>query len=154
MATQPGRPPRPPRKPAAERDAEARAALEPLAAGERPMPLTVGAILAAVLALGNLVLVAVGYEVDGRRAGPGGAIVFAVIMLAMAAGLWQAKYWAALGLQALLAITVVFSFLGLLVASNVLAVVLCLTVISGAGWLFYKMIRAMARIQMPERRPS
>jgi hypothetical protein len=40
------------------------------------------------------------------------------------------------------------------VASNVLAVVLCLAVIVPGGYLFWKLIRAMARIQMPTRRPT
>ena len=42
----------------------------------------------------------------------------------------------------------------LAVASNVLAVVLCVAVIVPGGFLFWKLIRAMARIQMPTRRPT
>jgi hypothetical protein len=30
-------------------------------------------------------------------------------------------------------------------------VLVCLGTIAGAGWLFWKLIRTMARIQMPER---
>jgi hypothetical protein len=147
--------PRPPRKPSAVRDAEVRATLEPLAAGERPGPVTAAAIISAVLALANLGLAASGYELsDEDSGGPAGGLLFAVILLAMAVGLWRARYWAVLGFQALLALTLIFSFLGLLVASNVLAVVLCVTVLGGGSYLFYRLVRAMARIQMPQRRPT
>ena len=39
-------------------------------------------------------------------------------MLVAASGMWQAKYWAVLGFQALLGVSIVFVFLALLVASN------------------------------------
>jgi hypothetical protein len=40
----------------------------------------------------------------------------------------------------------------LLIASNVLAAVVCVVTIVLAGTLFWYMVKAMARIQMPERR--
>ena len=40
--------------------------------------------------------------------------------------------------------------LSLAVASNLEGVVLCVVLLAGAGTLFYKLIRAMARLQMPE----
>ena len=40
-----------------------------------------------------------------------------------------------------------------MVASNLVAVLLCLAIIAIAGPLFWFLIRAMARIQMPARRP-
>ena len=39
-------------------------------------------------------------------------------------------------------------------AANVVAVLLCLGVIAVAGPLFWFLIRAMARIQLPSRRPQ
>jgi uncharacterized iron-regulated membrane protein len=39
-----------------------------------------------------------------------------------------------------------------MVASNVAAAVFCLAIIGLGGWLFWKLVRALARLQMPERR--
>jgi hypothetical protein len=135
-----------------ERNAELRARLEPLAEGERPGAVTAGAIVATVLA----VLVVVGYVSGARIGGEGslaGVLMLAAIMLLAAWGMWNVKYWAVLGFQALLAFQVLVASLSLLVASNVWAAFLCLVVIGLGGWLFWKLIRAMARIQMPERKP-
>jgi len=48
-----------------ERDAAARAALAPLAPGERPRSLTIAALLAALLAAANVALLAAGWEIEG-----------------------------------------------------------------------------------------
>ena len=80
--------------------------------------------------------------------------MLATILLLAAWGMWKAKYWAVLGFEALLAFQVLVAALSLLVASNLWAAFLCLAVIGLGGWLFWKLIRAMARIQMPERRPA
>jgi len=154
-------PPRPAPAPAAgaptrasrseQRNAEARAQLEPLAPGERPVSVTVAAILAAVLAAANLIAYAAGAEVNGKETGIGGVLIFVAIMLGAAWGMWRGRYWAVLGFQALLGITLIVVALALVVASNVRAVILCLTILSLGGWLFWKLVRAMARIQMPER---
>lgn len=136
------------------RDAKAREGLEPLEPGERPAAVTVGAIVAALLAMANLALLAGGTEIKGTRSGAGGAIVFAGLMLIAAAGMWRARYWAVLGFQALLGIIILIFALLLTVASNLLAVVLCVGIIVPGAFLFFKLIRAMARIQMPTRRPT
>ena len=60
---------------------------------------------------------------------------------------------AVLGFEALLGLSIVVAALSLVVASNAAAVVLCLGIVALAGPLFWKLIRAMARIQMPDRRP-
>ena len=71
----------------------------------------------------------------------------------MAWGLWRARYWAVLGLQTMLVfLIIVWSFL-LLKAANVLAVVISVAVIAAGATLFWFLIKAMARIQMPDRRP-
>ena len=64
-------------------------------------------------------------------------LLFAAIMLVAAWGMWTQRYWAVLGFQSLLAITLVVAALSLLVASNVAAVVLCLAVLGLGGWLFW-----------------
>lgn len=141
------------RRSSEERNAELRAQLRPLAAGERPGAVTVGAIVAALLA----VIVIVGYARGARIGDSGslaGALLLASVLLAAAWGMWTVRYWAVLGFQALLAFQVIVAALALLVASNLWAALLCLAVIGFGGWLFWKLIRAMARIQMPERRPA
>ena len=74
-------------------------------------------------------------------------------MVAAAVGMWRTRYWAVLGFEALLGVSILIAALSLTVASNWQAVVLCLGTIAIAGPLFYKLVRAMARIQMPSRRP-
>lgn len=133
-----------------QRNAEIRANLKPLAEGERPGAVTAAAIVALLLALSNLVLWAAGTDVRGSSASPVGVIVFAALMLLAAWGMWRARYWAVLGFQALLAVTVIIAFLSLMVAAKWQAVVICIVIIGFGGWLFWKLIRAMARIQMPK----
>jgi hypothetical protein len=136
------------------RDEAARAKLKPLAPGERPLAVTLAAILAAVLGLANVALLIAGYEIEDQRQSTAGALIFAALMGAAAVGMWQCRYWAVLGFQALLGIAIVFSALSLLVASNLAAVALCLGIVAVAGPLFWFLIRAMARIQLPSRRPQ
>jgi hypothetical protein len=62
-----------------------------------------------------------------------------------------AKYWAVLGFEVLLGVSIIFAGLSLVVASNLAAVALCVGIIALAGPLFWFLIRAMARLQMPER---
>lgn len=141
------------RRSSEERNAEVRAQLEPLAQGERPGAVTAAAVVAAALAA----LVLAGYLAGARVGGRGtlaGALGIAAILLVAAWGMWRVRYWAVLGFEALLAFQVLVAALSLLVASNVWAALLCLAVIGFGGWLFWKLIRAMARIQMPERRPA
>ena len=136
------------------RNAQARAGLEPLAPGERPGAVTVAAVVAVGLAIANVVLWAAGVEVRGQNTSAFGVIVFAGLMLIAAYGLWHARYWAVLGFEALLALTILIAALSLTVASNVAALLLCVGIIAGAAPLFWKLVRAMARIQMPDRRPA
>jgi hypothetical protein len=80
-------------------------------------------------------------------------ILFAALMAGAAWGMWHRRYWAVLGFEALLGITVAIAALSLLVASNLAAVALCVVIIGLGGWLFWKLVRVMARLQAPERRP-
>lgn len=133
------------------RDAAARAKLEPLPPGDRPTAVTVGAIVAAALALVNVVIAIVGLEVNDSPPPVAGGIFFTGLMLMMAWGMWRSRYWAVLGMQALLGLALVVFGLLLIVASNVAAVVVSVIVLAGAGTLFWHLVKAMARIQMPER---
>ena len=133
-----------------ERDEAARAALVPLAPGERPWPIVVCAALAVLFAVANVVLVLAGWEVDGDRPVVGG-LVFAAIMLAAAVGMWFLKYWAVLGFEVLLGVTFGGAMLSILRATNLEAVLLSVGVMALTGPLFWLLIRQMARIQMPKR---
>ena len=63
--------------------------------------------------------------------------------------MWRARYWAVLGFQTLLLLMMLASAFGLVVVGSVLQAVGTLLLLVGSGALFYFMIRAMARIQMP-----
>ena len=139
------------RKSAEETNEAVREGLEPLGPGERPGAVTISAVLAVLLAVANLVLLALDPKIQGGNATPFSGILFAALMLIAAAGMWKAKYWAVLGFQALLGITLVLCSLSLIRASNLLGFLIPTVIIIFGGWLFWKLIRAMARIQMPER---
>jgi hypothetical protein len=138
-----------------QRNAEARAGLEPLAEGERPRAVTAAAVVSALLALiftGSAFVAAVGsVEISGEEPSPLPLAVFAAVLWLMAWGLWKARYWAVLGFQMLLVLFMLSSALGLVQVSTILQAVGTVALLLGSGLLFYFLIRAMARIQMPER---
>jgi hypothetical protein len=134
------------------KNAEARAKLVPLREGERPVAVTVAAIVAGILLVVNIAMAIGGYEIQGKHPALPGVIVFTVLLGAMAWGLWRTRYWAVLGMEALLGITMMLFGLALPFAGNLRAVVVSLAVLLPAATLFWFLIRAMARIQMPERR--
>jgi hypothetical protein len=136
-----------------KRNAEVRAGLVPIDSGERPWPIIVSAALAAVVGLGNLIAFAAGLKIGGKHPAAGGVVVFSLLMIACAVGLWRLWYGAVLGFMALLAIIVTVFALLLIEASNLLGLVVALAVVVGAGYLFYKLVRVLSRIQMP-RYPS
>jgi hypothetical protein len=137
------------------RNAEVRAGLEPLAAGERPGAVTAGAIVSAVLAVvftvSAVIAIVGGVEIDGEEPAPAPLALVAGALWLMTYGLVKARYWAVLGLQMLLLLVILSSALGLVQVSTVPQVIATLALLGGAGALFYFTIRAMARIQMPDR---
>jgi len=143
---------RPRRRSSKERNAEARAQLQPLAEGERPGWVTAAAVLAAAVGVLNIALYLAGVRVkDSTFAGTVGV---GLVLLMAAYGMWRGRYWAVLGFEVLLGVSCVVAALSLLVASNVAGAVRAAIVLVVCGTLFWKLIRAMARIQMPERRPA
>jgi chromate transport protein ChrA len=132
------------------KDTQARARLKPLAPGERPTAVTVGAIVAGILAMANVAALIVRY--DPHKLNKTFATALGgVILLVVAVGMWRARYWAVLGMQTLLALTIVGAALAGVRAGNVAAVLIVLAILAGAGTLFWFLVKAMARIQMPER---
>ncbi|MCW2982867.1 MAG: hypothetical protein JWR63_437, partial [Conexibacter sp.] len=134
------------RRSSEERTAEIQSTLEPIAPGDRPAPLVVAVAAAVLLGVVNLVLAATGHS---GRGGAGTLLVYCALMFAAAYGMWTKRYVAVLLFQILLAVLVVFFFLFLLRASTVGDVVLSLAVIVPAGWLFWKLVRVLARLQVP-----
>jgi threonine/homoserine/homoserine lactone efflux protein len=99
----------------------------------------------------NVVQVLVGGKVEfgKQHITPVGPLIFAVLMLACAVGMWRKRYWAVLGFQALLALVVLFCALLLVRASNALGFVVGAVGVAGPGYLFFKLVRVLSRIQMP-----
>jgi hypothetical protein len=132
------------------RDEAARAALKPLAPGERPTAVTVAAVVAGVFFVANLV--AIGFNISGGDSQKlTSALTGLVLLGVMGVGMWRARYWAVLGMQVLLGISILFASLALLQAGNLAAAALAVAIIASAGALFWFLVKAMARIQMPHR---
>jgi hypothetical protein len=128
-----------------------RAELKPLGPDERPPALLVAVAVTGLVGLANVVLFLAGVEVDGRAPSVSGVVGFAGLMFVMSWGMWRKRYWAILGFQALLALIVVVFALFLPTASNLEAVAVCVVIVGLGGWLFWKLVRVLSRVQMPER---
>ena len=139
---------------AEERNQAAREALQPLAPGERPAVVTIGAVVAGLIAVSVIVGYLAGVKVNGETPKLPQVLAPALIMGVMSWGMWRARYWAVLGFQLILVFLIFSAVYGLaLQAATVgqVAATLALLVVSGS--FFFFMVKAMARIQMPERRP-
>jgi hypothetical protein len=135
------------------RNQEAREALEPLAEGERPLVVTIGAVASALLALSIVAGYLAGVEVEGEKPRLAQVLAPALLMGIMAWGMWRARYWAVLGFQLLLAFLIFSAVFGLLVqAASAAQFAVTFGLLAVSGTFFYFMVKAMARIQMPERK--
>ncbi len=135
---------------AEQRNQEAREALEPLAEGERPTVVTIGAVVAALIALSIVGGYLAGVQVNGETPKVPQVAAPALIMGFMAWGMWRARYWAVLGFQLILVFLIFSAVFGLAVqASTVPQFAATLGLLAVAGAFFYFMVKAMARIQMP-----
>ena len=114
--------------------------------------ITVGAVLAAANGLAQLILYLAGVKlkVAGTRPAAVSVIGFSVLMFVCAAGMWRMRYWAVLGFQALLAIVILTFALVLVRANSAVGAVISLAVVVIGGFLFYKLVRVLSRIQMPK----
>jgi hypothetical protein len=132
------------------KDEEARAALVPLAPGERPTAVTVAFAVAVVAFVANLVALVLKLG-DGNGGQTSYTLLGCVLLAVMAWGMWHVRYWAVLGMQALLGISVLLAALALITAVNVAAAVFAFVIVVGGGTLFWFLVKSMARIQMPTR---
>jgi len=136
------------------RNQAAREALVPLAEGERPAVVTVGAVLAALVALSIVLAYAAGLKVNDSTPAFTTAAAPALIMGVLSWGMWRARYWAVVCFQAVLVFLIFAAVYGLLVeATTVGEFAATIGLLAVSGTLFWLMVKAMARIQMPERLP-
>jgi hypothetical protein len=129
-----------------------RAALQPLDAGERPVALMIAVAVCAVLAAGVIVGALTVHDLARHGGSLPGALFLTVLLAALAQGMYRHRYWAVLGFEALLAFQIIVTSLALVVASTIAAAAGCLLAIGLGGWLFWKLVRVMGRIQAGERR--
>ncbi len=133
------------------REEEARAGLEPLGEGERPVALLIAVAVCVLLALGVIAGAATVHDLSRRGGSLPGAAFLAVVLALLAVGMYRRRYWAVLGFEALLAFQILVTSLALVVASTITAAALCAVGIALGGWLFWKLVRVMGRIQAGER---
>ena len=122
-------------------------ALQPLGDDERPAALRVAVAVAGALALGVVVSIASVRDLSRHGGSLPGGLFLAGVLLILAWGMYARRYWAVLGFEALLAFQVIVTSLALIVAETLLAAGLCALSIGLAGWLFWKLVRVMGRIQ-------
>jgi hypothetical protein len=135
----------------ADSEHDAHPPLEPLAPRERPPALLVAVAVSAALAIAVIVGALSVHDLARRGGSLPAAIFLAVVFGAMALGMYRRRYWAVLGFEALLTFQILVTSLALVVASTLLAAGGCLLAITLAGWLFWKLVRVMGRIQAGER---
>jgi hypothetical protein len=137
-----------------QRDELLRATLEPLGEDERPSALLVAIAICILLALA-VILGATTVHNLSRRGGslPGGAFL-AIVLLLLALGMYRRRYWSVLGFEALLAFQIIVTSLALVVASTIVAAAICMVGVGLGGWLFWKLVRVMGRIQAGEQGPQ
>jgi hypothetical protein len=141
------------RPPRGEREQLARAALQPLGEGERPVALIVAIVVCVVLAIAVIVGAASVHDLSRHGGSLPGAALLAVVLALLAQGMYRQRYWAVLGFEALLAFQIIVTSLALVVASTILAAAVCALSVGLGGWLFWKLVRVMGRVQAGERRP-
>ncbi len=126
--------------------------LEPLGEEEWPPALLVAVAVAVVLALGVIAGALTVHGLSRHGGSLAGGLFLGCALALLAQGMYRRRYWAVLGFEALLTFQIIVTSLALVVASTLLAGSLCLLLIVLAGWLFWKLVRVMGRIQAGERR--
>jgi hypothetical protein len=135
----------------AQREDLLRATLQPLREDERPPALLVAIAVCALLALAVIVGAMTVRNLSRHGGSLPGGVFLAGVLLLLAQGMYRRRYWAVLGFEALLAFQVIVTSLALVVASTIVAAAICLLSVGLGGWLFWKLIRVMGRMQAGER---
>jgi hypothetical protein len=124
----------------------------PLRDGERPAPLLAAVAVCTALAVAVIVGAATIHDLSRHGGSLPGAVFIAATLAFVAQGMYRRQYWAVLSFEALLAFQILVTSLALVVASTIVAAGACLLSVGLAGWLFWKLVRVMARIQAQDRR--
>jgi hypothetical protein len=128
---------------------EARKALEPISAENRPQIVLIACawLLLACISLVVSIVTADGKGALGTRFGNG---LMLVVVLVAVWGTYRLRPWAILGSQTLFALAFVFTILAAVFSDKVLLSIGL--AVSGliTGWIFYRMINVMARVQKME----
>jgi hypothetical protein len=127
----------------------AREALQPIGPENRPRIVLVACawLLVACVSIVVSIVTADGDGAGGQRFG--NALMLLVVLVAVW-GTWRLRPWAILGAQTLFALAFVFTILAAVFSDQIL-----LSLALGAsalvtGWIFYRMINVMARVQKME----
>ena len=148
---------RPRRASSEERNAAVRAELRPFEPGERPAAAAIAAILLAAVGLTNLLMLGIGYQPRAALrtdSGTAAQVAFGFAAVGLAFFVWRLKAWALLTLQALLGVTALACFVGLIIAQTFRGAALTLLIMLVTGALFYKLVRVLARAQTPRTSPE
>jgi len=78
-------------------------------------------------------------------------LLFALVMFVCAGGMWRMRYWAVLGFQALLVLVLLTLAILLIKVSNLAGLAVCVVGLTVGGVLFFKLVKAMGRMQVPVR---
>lgn len=137
------------------RNEEIRSGLEPLAPGERPRVVTIAAVLALVMAALNVAAALSGRSIAGNEGSQTTlTIITTAILVVVGIGMLARQYWAVLGFEVVLGLQITAMSLALVFAAGIGTAALLLVLVIALGTLFWKLIRAMARMQMPSERPD
>jgi hypothetical protein len=141
-----GRPPR------GQREEQIRQALRPLGEDEQPVALIVAIGACIVLAIAVIAGAASIHDLSRHGGSLPGAALLAAVLALLAQGMYRHRYWAVLSFEALLAFQIIVTSLALVVASTIVAGAICLLSVGLGGWLFWKLVRVMGRLQVEDRR--
>lgn len=103
------------------------------------------------MAAGNLIAAVAGATPDSNNAA-NYTVVTTALLLGAAIGMWRARYWGVLGFEAILGFQIIVLALALIRVEKWWVALIVIGVIALLGWLFWKLVRVMARLQLPERR--
>lgn len=110
----------------------------------------VSALIAFALGTLTLCLYLAHVKVAGQQPAVSVVIVYTGLMFSCAAGTWRMRYWAVLAFQTLLAIGILGFALALIRVTSLPWLLICLAVIVVAGFLFWKLVRVLGRLQLRE----
>ena len=116
--------------------------------------MTLAAIVAFLFAIANVATALTGNDISTASGDPSIATAVTTALLLLAAfGMLAGQYWAVLGFQTILGIQIVFFSLYLIGVQKLWHAIIPAVAIGLLGWLFWKLVRPMAQLQMPSRGP-